>query len=150
MKYDLSDNDLMQIAAMTYGENRGQGDAAIIHTASSAFNRLGKNEWRNLAVPDMLKNGYYAVSHTEDNPGYSEAMNGKFPDKQSEGEFKRIYAKVAAINRGAIDPTDTQFYFKQPEINKLIKSKGFDFSLVEEGEPFQTKNGKFRTFFYKK
>lgn len=149
MNYGLSDQDVQQIAAATYGENRGQGDAAVLHTASSIYNRLGKREWSGMGVSDVLQNGYNAVNNTSNNKGYSDAMSNIFKDKESENEYKRIYAKVAAINRGAIEPTDTQFYFKQPEINKMTKNKTFDFSKVEEGQSFNTKNGKFRTFHYK-
>ena len=102
-----------------------------------------------MSIPQVLHSGFSAVNNTSNNDGFNEAMSGKFKDKASENEFKNIYSKVAAINRGTLEPTDTQFYFKQPEINKLIKHKQFDFSKVEEGEPFKTKAGKFRTFHYK-
>jgi hypothetical protein len=94
----------------------------------------------------VLQNGFYAVSNPSVNHGFTDAMSGKFKDEDGENEFKKIYAKVAAINRGTIEPTDTQFYFNQKEINKLVKNKAFDFSQVEEGQAF----GKFRTFHYKK
>ncbi len=149
MSYNLTDQEVKMIAAMAYGENRGQGDSAITHTISSAYNRIGKNEWRNKTVPEILQGGYYAVSDTSKNTGYADAMSGKFKSKEDENEYKRAFIKAAAMNRGTLQPTDTQFYFKQSEINKLIKNKAFDFSKVEEGEPFNTKNGKFRTFHYK-
>lgn len=149
MAYGLSDQDVKQIAAATYGENRGQGQDAILQTASSVFNRLGNNEWSNMSVPQILQHGYYAVSNQSNNSGYSEAINNKFPDKDSENNYKRIYATVAAMNRGTVQPTDAQFYFKQAEINSLMKKKAFDFSKVEEGQPFNTTTGKFRTFHYK-
>jgi hypothetical protein len=153
MIYGLPDNMVQMIAAATYGENRGQGQDAILHTASSIFNRLGQNEWKHMSVPQVLQNGYYAVSHPENNQGFTDAMSGKFKDKASENDFKRIYATVASLNRGSVEPKSTQFYFKQNEINKLIKNKGFDFSKVNEGESFNAKVGgktvKFRTFSYK-
>ena len=149
LKYNLPDDQIKMIAAATYGENRGQGDDAIMHTASSVFNRLGRNEWQHLSVPEVLQHGYYAVSNPSKNTGFSEAMSGKFKDKDGENEYKRIYAKVAAINRGAIEPTDAQFYFNQAEINRQVKSKSFDFSKVEEGKSFSAGKQKFRTFHYK-
>jgi hypothetical protein len=153
MTYGLPDQAVHMIAAATYGENRGQGDDAILHTASSVFNRLGKNEWKNMSIPEVLQHGYYAVKDQSKNSGFQEAMTGNFPDKASENEFKKIYATVASINRGTVDPTDTQFYFNQSEINRLSKSKGFVFSKVEEGQPFNAKvsgrSVKFRTFHYK-
>lgn len=149
----MTDDDVKMIAAMAYGKNRGQGDDAIVHTLSSAYNRIGKNEWRNKTVPEILNGGYYAVSDTSNNTGYADAMAGKFKNKDDENEYKRIYVKAAAMRRGTLQPTDTQFYFKQSEINKLSKSKGFDFSKVDEGTPFNAKVGgkteKFRTFHYK-
>lgn len=149
MNYQLPEQEVKMIAAAAYGENRGQGDDAALHTISSVYNRIGRNEWRNKTVPEILQNGYYAVSDTSTNTGYTDALTGKFKNKDDENEYKRIYAKTAAINRGSIEPTDSQFYFNQSEINKLSKSKKFDFSKVEEGTPFMTKNGKFRTFHYK-
>lgn len=161
MSYNLTDEEVKMMAAMSYGENRGQGDDAMLHTLSSAYNRIGKNEWRNKTVPEILKGGYYAVSDTSTNTGYADAMAGKFKSKEEENEYKRHYIKASAMNRGTIQPTSTQFYFKQPEINKLdkqFKNKedklyGFDFSQVEEGDSFMTKVGgkevKFRTFRYK-
>ena len=153
MTYGLDDNSIHMIAATAYAENRGQGDDAILHTASSVFNRLGQGEWKNMSLPQVLHHGYYAVSNPGANGGFQEAMSGKFKDKNDENEFKKIYSTVASINRGTVEPTDTQFYFKQPEINRQIKNKSFDFSKVDEGEPFKTKvNGRsvaFRTFHYK-
>ena len=161
MSYNLTDEEVKMMAAMSYGENRGQGDDAMLHTLSSAYNRIGKNEWRNKTVPEILQGGYYAVSDTSTNTGYADAMAGKFKSKDDENEYKRHYIKASAMNRGTLQPTSTQFYFKQPEINNLDKkfkdktdkSSGFDFSLVEEGDSFMTKVGgkpvKFRTFRYK-
>ena len=145
MNYGLPDDQVKMIAATTYGVNRGQGDNAITQTASSIFNRLGQHEWKNMSVPEVLQNGYAAVNNPGKNDGFSEAMSGKFADKDSENEFKKIYARVASINRGAVEPTNAQFYFNQKEIGNLIRSKKFDFSKVEEGQGF----GKFRTFHYK-
>ena len=51
MSYNLTDEEVKMIAAMSYGQNRGQGDDAMLHTLSSAYNRIGKNEWRNKTVP---------------------------------------------------------------------------------------------------
>lgn len=151
--YGLSDQDVKQIAATTYGENRGQSPDAVLQTASSVFNRIGNNEWSNMSVPQIVQNGYYAVSHPQNNTGYTDAINNQFPDDDSANSYKKIYSTVAALNRGTIQPTPTQFYFKQSEINSLIKNKGFDFSKVNEGSPFDATVGgqktKFRTFYYK-
>ena len=147
--YGLPDDQVKMIASAVYGENRGQGDSAILHTASSVFNRIGNNEWAGKSVPEILLGGYAAVKDTSKNSGFKDAMTNHFPDTNAENEFKRIYAKVAAMNRGKIEPTDTQFYFNQKEINRLAKKGGFDFEKVKEGEPFSSKVGKFRTFSYK-
>ena len=155
MQYNLPDNMVKMIASAGYGENRGQGEGAMMHTISSVYNRFGQREWANKSVPEVLQDGFYAVKDAASgkNSGFSDAMNGKFKSEADENEYKKWFVKTAAINRGTIEPTDTQFYFKQPEINRLVKNKGFDFSKVEEGEPFNTKvNGrsvKFRTFHYK-
>lgn len=148
MIYGLSDADVKQIAACVYAENRGGDDKALIHTASSIFNRLGQGEWADKSLPQVLREGYSAVGNPKDNKGWEEAMGGKFPDDESANVFKNIYAKVAAINRGKLQPTKTQFYFKQPEINRLSKKKSFDFGKVEEGESFGLGKNKFRTFHY--
>jgi hypothetical protein len=149
---DLQNNDAIQyIAATVHGEMRNQPRDAKINVASSIFNRYGQREWKHMDLPTMVNQGYYAVRDAKKgkNTGFDEAMSGKFKNKTDEDDFRRTYAIVASIAKGTLEPTKTQFYYNQNEINRLIKNKKHDFKKTPEVGSFEdTKGKKFRTFAY--
>lgn len=85
MRYGLNDDAVKRIAAVAFHGNKGENH----HGHVSAVYHSLKNPEGIVAIQN---------AHTTD------AMQGKFADKDDENRFKSYLAKSAAINRGTLEP----------------------------------------------
>jgi hypothetical protein len=141
----MSDDELMMLASMIYGEAASEDYDTMHMVGSSAINRLssGKSAEFGRNMPEVLYKGYYAVS--KNSPMFQQAMTRKFPDKNSEEKFKQALAISSGLLKGTIKPKSGLFYFKPEEIKKLKKNKKvFDFDKVKS----VGKTGKYEVFEY--
>lgn len=124
-------DDAKILADMTFGESASEDYDTNKMVASSALNRLNANKPSEFGstLAEVLHKGYYSVS--QGNKAYKQAVTQEFPDKVSEDKYKEIYAMVSALLNGTLKPSEGMFFFKDDEIKKLKKSKGFNFKAVK-------------------
>jgi len=139
----LKPEEILALQQMVHGEGAGTDIDTRKMIAQSAISRLtsGRKKEFGGTISDVLKKGYYAVKNP--NTPYKQAVSGKFldtPSKVSWGETKKIVEAVL----GDKDYGKHQFYFTDPEITKLKKNKGFDFSKVKS----QGQVGDYKLFGY--
>ena len=93
MSYGLNDNTVKRIAAIAFHRKGG----SVMSNISNIYHRISH--------PDQISE--IANAHTTD------AMQHKFPHKDAENSFKEHIAKTAAINRGALVPSDATNVMEQ-------------------------------------
>jgi hypothetical protein len=128
---------------MVYGEETQDTDTMRMIT-QSALNRLlsGKKKEFGGSIPEITKKGYYAVS--KKNTPYQQAVSQKFPDVPSKVAWGNAKKVVEAVLGDKDYGQGHQFYFTDKEIEKLKKSKKFDFSKVKA----KGASGKYKLFGY--
>ena len=120
------------IQDMAFGEGASSDNDTVSMIVHSALSRYlsGRKEFGGPSIADVVKKGYYAVSNP--NTPYKQATSGKFPDIKSKARYAEIGKLVDAITGDKSYSKDKpQFYFTDKEIERLTKSKGFDFSKVK-------------------
>lgn len=124
------------VLATAYGEAASEPYEDKVHVLSSIYNRAmsGREEFgaETGEISKVLEKGYYAYS--KQSPKFQEAMDGKFPDKQSEDAYKEIVAIWSGLMKGKIKPTETLFFLTPKEVAKIKKSgkRIMDMDLLEE------------------
>ncbi len=125
----LSPEDVAALQRMVYGEAAGSDEATMRMIAQSAVNRLRSGRTKEFGgnMTKVLQKGYYAVSNP--NLPYRQALEGAFNDEQSKKKWLQAQNVVNDVIKNQ-DFGKTMFYFTQPELERLTKKGGFDFSQV--------------------
>ena len=139
----MDDAILYKVAAMTYGEMGSEDTEHWRMAASSYFNSIGQGEWADLSSDELLNQRYFAVQNKND--PYTWATTKKFPSKEEENRFKRVYSFVSAMARGKEPKSDAQFFWTNPEVEKQTRNKSINFDLLKK----TGRVGKFNTYSYK-
>lgn len=142
---NLLNQNKYDITSGIYAEMRGKDQKYWNMALSSLVNRIGKREWADMDLPELMNKSFYAVSDTSKNKGWEHAQSGNFPDKESENKFKRILAFVNRAIAGDIELNDNQFYFTKKEEVKAAKNGNIDFKLLKK----TGRVGNFNTYKYK-
>ena len=141
-----TDADIIQLAAIIYGEGASTDDEVMRMIGSSVLNRLDAEKLEEFggSIQEIGQKGYYAVKDNTDL--YQQATTGKFPDTKSENAYKRAMAQASGLVKGTIDRHPAQFYFK-PDEEKKLRAKGkkaFNFNAVKK----QSQVGDYNTYSY--
>jgi len=126
-------NPVIDLANTIYGEAANQDYDTMLMVGSTVINRLNAQRPQEFGVdmPDVLQKGYFAVSNP--NIPYKQALEHKFPDKQSEDKYKQALAIASGLVRGTLKPQEGQFYFTDKEVNKFKRNpKKFNLKAVKE------------------
>lgn len=136
--------ELLDLAATMFGEEATGNIKNLEMIGSSILNRVesGRAEEFGATIPEVTQKGYYAKSQMND--PYKWAVEGNFPDKDSEKYFKKALQIASGLMSGKIERRKGQFYFTDDEMKKQ-KDAGFDFKQVEALD----KIGKYNVLQYK-
>jgi hypothetical protein len=138
---DLTNSSSVKLlAAFIHGFSDHTSDKdEMIAAGSTVLNRIesGRKEFGDgvvapTTIEEVLyspKSKYYEVSGK--NERFNEAMSGKVA-KYNESSYKKALQIANALMTGNIDTVPGEFIYRPSEEERLVKSKGHDFSKTEK------------------
>lgn len=148
-KSGISSTGLKPLAAVIYAA-AGEDEEMMKQVGSIVLNRLesGRADFgaQNGSIIDVInhKNGFYETNSKL----YDAFMNGKFTNELEKKKALMASSVASALTRGTIDRLPGQFWYNDPEISNLKRTKGMDFNQVQEvGRTGKKKQ--FKVFSYK-
>lgn len=149
-KSGVSSTGLKPLAAVIYAAAAGEDEEMMKQVGSVVLNRLesGRADFgaQNGSIIEVInhKNGFYETNSKL----YDAFMNGKFANELEKKKALMASSVASALTRGTIDRLPGQFWYNDPEISNLKRTKGMDFNQVQEvGRTGKKKQ--FRVFSYK-
>jgi hypothetical protein len=136
---------VIDLANAIFGEAASEDYDTMLMVGSTVLNRLNANKPQEFgaSLPEVLQKGYYAVSNP--NEPYKQALEQKFPDKNSENKYKQALLISSGLLKGTIKPKEGHFYFTAKEIKKLKRNpKKFNLNAVKEKDSV----GNYRVYSY--
>ena len=146
----ISATGLKPLAAVIYAAAAGEDEDMMKQVGSVVLNRLesGRSDFgaQNGSIIEVInhKNGFYEINKKS----YDDFINGRFANELEKKKALMASSVASALTRGTIDRLPGQFWYNDPEISDLKRTKGMDFNQVQEvGRTGKKKQ--FKVFSYK-
>ena len=129
----MADQNVDELAAMIYGEVGNKDFNTMAKVGSTAIKRAAYGGEFGDNIIDVIhseRSPYYAVKNNTDM--YQQARSGKFPNADSENQYKMARQAAYSLISGNIDAEDVMFFFTPKEDSRQRKAgkKVFDYGKV--------------------